>query len=123
MATQYSADNARLCVPHLIDCARRRETIPYSELAEKIGRHHRAMAPALEHLLRECHRLELPTIGTLVVNKQSRLPGDGFIVDQQARQLVYGSNQYKEAAVEEQERVYSHQNWQPLREAYGLQND
>ena len=114
MATEYSIENARLAAPHLIECAKAGKTMFYSELTAKIGRHHRAAPHLLEHLLRVCHKLKIPTIGTLVVSKSTGLPGDGFIVDQGAKKLEFGSLDYRTQVEVEQKRVYSHPNWDAL---------
>lgn len=123
MATDYSIANARLAVPPLIECARTVQTITYGDLAARIGRHHRAMPHLLEPLLRVCHRLDIPTIGTLVVSKTTGLPGDGFIVDGAARQLNYGGSEYRRIVQDEQNRIYAHANWNRLRQEYGLPLD
>ena len=123
MATDYSIENARLAVPHLIVCAQSGEPITYGDLAAKIGRHHRAVPHLLEHLLRVCQKLNIPTIGTLVVNQTTRLPGDGFIVDGAARQLEYGGTEYRRRVTVEQQRVYAHSDWNKLRQEYGLPLD
>jgi hypothetical protein len=120
MATDYSVDNARFAVPHLIECARSRKTITYVELADKIGRHYRAVPHLLEHLLRVCQKLNIPPIGTIVVSKTTGLPGDGFIIDGGAKKLVYGGTEYRQRVSDEQQRIYTHQNWASLLHEYGL---
>ncbi|MGI4792295.1 MAG: hypothetical protein ACRYFS_26005 [Janthinobacterium lividum] len=120
MATEYSIENARIAVPHLIECARNKQTITYGELTAKIGRHHRAAPHLLEYLLRVCHKLEIPTIGTLVVSKTTGLPGDGFILDQKTKKLEFGSNEYQRQVKAEQNKVYAHKNWDTLKDEFGL---
>ena len=114
MATEYSIENARLALPHLIECAGSHKTITYGDLTAKIGRHPRAASHLLEHLLRMCHKLNIPTIGTLVVSKTTGLPGDGFVVDQGAKKLDFGGPEYRRQAEREQARVYAHKNWDAL---------
>ena len=114
MATEYSIENASLALPHLIECARSHETITYGGLTAKIGRQHRPAPHLLEHLLRVCHTLNIPTIGTLVVSKTTGLPGDGFVVDQSAKKLDFGGPDYRRQVEKEQARVYARKNWDAL---------
>ncbi len=120
MATEYSTQNARLALPVLIECARDKGTLTYSELGTKIGRHYRAMPHLLEVILRACHKVKVPTIGTLVVSGTTGLPGDGFIVDGQAKKLVYGGAEYNSLVEAEQNSIYSWQDWDPLLKEFGL---
>lgn len=120
MATDYSIANARLAVPYLIECAQKGETITYGQLAEKIGRHHRAGPYLLEHLLRVCQKLNIPTIGTLVVSQTTGLPGDGFIIDGAAKQIEFGGAEYQRRVKGEQRRIYAHSDWSSLCANFGL---
>ena len=121
MATEYSIENARFAAPHLIGCAQVGKTIIYGELTAKINRYYRAAPHLLEHLLRVCHKLNIPTIGTLVVSKTSGLPGDGFMLDQAAKNLQFGSSEYHRQVEIEQKRVYAHRDWNVLLKELGLE--
>jgi hypothetical protein len=66
----------------LIDCAKRRQTITYSELAQTITSarmHHRApiFHRLLDHLMTGDDPDE-PSLATLVVRKDSGIPGMGY---------------------------------------------
>lgn len=72
------------------------------------------MPHLLEVILRACHKVNVPTIGTLVVSGTTGLPGDGFIVDGAAKKLDYGGVEYLSLVKEEQEEVYIWRDWSPL---------
>ena len=80
MATQYSIQNARLALPHLVECAQRGETITYGELGAKIGRQAGAAAKLLVYIRDEiCAPRGLPLLPAIVVNEKSGLPGRGWL--------------------------------------------
>ncbi len=120
MATDYSIENARLAVPYLIEYAQKGKTLTCGQLAEKIGRHHRAVPHLLEHLLRVCQKLDIPTIGTLVISQTTGLPGDGFIIDGAAKQIEFGGVEYRHRVKDEQSRIFAHADWGSLRTEYRL---
>ncbi|MBR6975587.1 MAG: HNH endonuclease [Ottowia sp.] len=63
----------------LTDCAVRKETITYGELADYLGIHHRAVRYVLELIQRYCLEEEVPPLNILVHNKDTGVPGSGFI--------------------------------------------
>lgn len=63
----------------LIKCAKDRTTITYGELAERIDSHHRALRYPLGYIQDYCLDERLPPLTMLVINKATKLPGDGFI--------------------------------------------
>ena len=67
----------------LIGCAKRRQTITYSELAPMISSmrlHHRAplFHKMLDIMSREDALEDMPSLATLVVRKDSGIPGQGY---------------------------------------------
>ncbi len=63
----------------LTNCARENEPITYGELARQLNIHHRAIRFILGVIQDFCMTNELPPLTILVLNKQTGLPGDGFI--------------------------------------------
>lgn len=63
----------------LVNCARKKETITYKEVSEKMGIHHRVLRWPLGLIQDHCSQEKLPHLTILVVNAQKRVPGDGFI--------------------------------------------
>jgi hypothetical protein len=74
-------------------CAKRCETITYSQLAPMIGMHHRA--PEFHHLLDLITDPGKPSLATLVVRKDSGIPGAGYFAGTQG-----------DVANEEEQRAY-----------------
>jgi putative restriction endonuclease len=63
----------------LADFARGRQTVTYELLGKLIGIHHRAVKFALALIQDYCLDNRLPPLSILVVNKNTKLPGQGFI--------------------------------------------
>jgi putative restriction endonuclease len=70
---------AYLAWEELVDYARKRLTVTYETLGKLIGVHHRAVRFALALIQDYCLENRLPPLSILVVNKNTRLPGEGFI--------------------------------------------
>jgi len=62
----------------LAECARRKQPLAYGELAGQMGIHHRACAPFLGLIQAHCRSHGLPPLQSLVVNKQTSVPGGGY---------------------------------------------
>jgi putative restriction endonuclease len=62
----------------LISCAKRRSTLTYGELAERISIHHRAVRFVLDVIYDYCYSNNLPPLTILIVNKNTQFPGQGF---------------------------------------------
>lgn len=71
-------DRAFHAWPVLIDVAKRRKTISYSELGAAIGVHHRAIRYVLGVIQNFCLEENLPPLTILIVNGSGK-PGTGFI--------------------------------------------
>lgn len=63
----------------LTSCARKNEPITYGELGRQLSIHHRAIRFILGVIQEFCMTNELPPLTILVLNKQTGLPGEGFI--------------------------------------------
>lgn len=77
MADQF--DLAQRAWRVLAATALERKILTYAELAEQLGSHARAMRLALWPIMDYCLANGLPPLTILVVNAQTRSPGDGFI--------------------------------------------
>ena len=58
--------------------AQKGTTITYGELADTIDTHHRVLPRALGLLWRWCEKKGYPHINALVVNKITKVPGEGY---------------------------------------------
>jgi putative restriction endonuclease len=76
----------------LADYARPRQTVTYEMLGKLINIHHRAVKFPLALIQEYCLENRLPPLSILVVNKHTRLPGQGFIA-WNADNLVEGLEQ------------------------------
>lgn len=63
----------------LTSYAAKSETITYGELGRQLNIHHRAVRFVLELMQDFCMQNQLPPLTILVLNKNTGLPGDGFI--------------------------------------------
>jgi putative restriction endonuclease len=63
----------------LTKSAKNSEPITYGELARQLNLHHRAIRFILGVIQDYCMRNELPPLTIIVLNKNTGLPGDGFI--------------------------------------------
>jgi hypothetical protein len=80
MASDVTIERAHLLLPHLVECAKRGETITYGALAEKIDVHHRAIPHCLYYIRDEiCHPRGLPLLTAIVVHKGDQQPGEGWL--------------------------------------------
>ena len=62
-------------MPHLVRYAKSHQTVTYNDLADEIGRHHRAIPHALGYIRDDiCTPRQLPFISAIVVNAQSENP-------------------------------------------------
>ena len=102
-------DYARLIMPHLVQLARNRETIPYGALANRIGRHHRPIPRALGLIRDEwCSPKGLPLINVSVVNKDTLLPGESFLAEGTSHLT---RAQYRHRFEQIREEVFAYRQW------------
>jgi hypothetical protein len=118
MTTEYTRDNARRLLPHLVRYAKRRQTVTYGRLATDIGRHHRAVPHALGYIRDEiCLPRRLPAINAIVVKAQSGLPGESVFAE--------GASDLSSSADvrrlrEAQQAAFSYRGWDALLAELGL---
>ncbi len=70
---------ARAAWPYLVQTARQGRRITYGELCALIGLHHRAAGWFLGVIQRFCRQNSLPPLQAVAVNKQTRVPGSGYV--------------------------------------------
>lgn len=64
--------------PILVGLASTRETVTYGKLGDALGVHRRALRYPLGEIQAFCIKHQLPPMTSLVVNKRSQVPGNGF---------------------------------------------
>lgn len=105
-------------LPILVRCAQVRETITYGEIGKAIGIHHRQVGRAAGHIRDQILApRDLPLLNALIVNADTRIPGDSYLPSGQ--RPAPG-----EAGVQEFERfrdnVFEFQHWDDLLVEIGL---
>ena len=95
--TINQAERAFRAWPILTQRAMDKETITYGDLGTLLNIHHRAIRHVLGPIQNYCLEEKLPPLTILVVNRQNRNPGTGFIaydVDElgEGNRLVYSYN-------------------------------
>jgi putative restriction endonuclease len=72
-----SSVRALQCWQVLVSKASCGRIITYGELAKLIRIHHRPIYLFLGHILHYCRENKLPLLNSIVVNKKTRIPGEG----------------------------------------------
>jgi|GEM_PF-836766 len=116
MPTEKTIENATRALPILVSYARKRASITYKELAEKIGCHWRATPHLLGYIRDEICRGK-PLLTAIVVNGQTGLPGDDFLPGG-TKHLT--RVQYQEKYEEIRDRVFAYSGWEDLLANLGL---
>lgn len=118
MATEKTIECARLALPHLVECAKRGETITYGELGAKIDVHPRAVSHFLYYIRDEiCVFRGLPLLTAIVVHKSDGKPGESWLPEGTQR-LTEAEQEHKfEQACRE---VFAYQDWDDLLGELGL---
>lgn len=62
----------------LVERTQNRQPITYGQLAERMGIHPRVCRFFLGFIQDHCKTKNLPSLQALVVNKRTRIPGDGY---------------------------------------------
>ena len=109
MTTDYTIENAKLALPHLVHHAQVGKTLTYKQLGEKIDRHYRNAVPKLLGYIRDeiCLKHGLPMLNAIVVNNRTKLPGDGF--------LSGGSKHLSKKEYEEiKDEIFAYDKWDDL---------
>jgi hypothetical protein len=119
VTSPYSINNAMSALPHLVYCAMHGELLTYSELGELIGQHYRACDPLLAYIRDEiCIKNDLPLISVLVVNKNTRKPGNSFLPEGTGKMSEHETELRFER---ERRRVYAYPNWLEVLRKLNLQ--
>ena len=109
---------ARLLLPLLVSQAKACETITYGDLADKVGRHHRPIPRALGYIRDNwCRPYGIPEINVLVVNQDTREPGESFLAGGTAHLTLA---QRRMAYENEKQRVCQYTGWGDLLIRLGL---
>lgn len=119
MATANQIAGARLALPHLVYCAKMKNTITYQDLGDRIDRHAHFVLPGILGYIREdiCGEEGLPYISAIVVNKYTRMPGRGFLpggTDHLSKE------EYRKAFEEIRDKVFACREWDSLLKKMGL---
>ncbi len=118
MPSEYQLETAPLLLPHLVRAAQRRETPTYGELGKAIGRHHRPIRHVLGYIRDDIVLPRgLPMITAIVVNDNTRLPGDKFLPEG-TEDLT--EEEYKHEFEVHRDRVFDYGGWDDLLEELGL---
>jgi putative restriction endonuclease len=103
MAEQHNWEQrAAQAWPVLCACAAEERVITYGELGRSIDLHHRAVRYVLGVIQDYCLGAQLPPLTILIVNQDTRRPGEGFI--------AWDADDIKAGM----EKVYGYTNWHVL---------
>lgn len=113
-------DVGEILLDHLENIGKYQDlVITYGEVANRLPYEYnpRNLDSPLGTLSDLCKELDLPLISTIVVNKESLIPGDGYF-----KYFFSGSKEPKwlEIFVEQYKKVKECRDWSPLAEELGL---
>ena len=113
MTTDYTIKNAKLALPHLVRHAQMGETLTYKQLGEKIDRHYRNAVPKLLGYIRDeiCLNQGLPMLNAIVINNQTKLPGDRFLPEGTDH---LSKKEYQKRYKEIRDAVFAYDKWDDL---------
>lgn len=113
MTTDYTIENAKLALPHLVRHAQMGKTLTYKQLGEKIDRHYRNAVPKLLGYIRDeiCIKNDLPMLNAIVINNQTKLPGDSFLSEETNH---WSKKKYRERYEEIRDAVFAYDKWDDL---------
>ena len=118
MVTRYQAETALLILPYLVRAAQRRETLTYGQLGDSIGRHHRTIPNVLGYIRDDiCRPRGIPLINAIVVNADTKLPGEAFLPE---GTQGFTKEEYKQAFEAHRDRVFTYTGWNDLLREFGL---
>ena len=108
---------AMLILPHLVQCAQRRETITFGELARRGDWHQRPLRYSLGYVRDTiCRPRNLPLINSIVVT-QDGTPGESFLPEGTAH---LSRMEHWTEAQRLQEQVFDYSHWDALLEELEL---
>lgn len=113
MTTDYTIENAKLALPHLVHHAQMGKTLTYKQLGEKIDRHYRNAVPNLLGYIRDeiCLKHDLPMLNAIVINNKTKLPGESFI---SGGTKHLSKKEYRERYEEIKDDVFAYDKWDDL---------
>jgi hypothetical protein len=112
MATELIKEYGRRLLPHLIYAAQKRKTPTYSEMADKIGTHHRVLNHVLGYIRDEITiPRDLPMLNAIVVKNDSRLPGESWLPEGTSH---LSPEEYKREFEKFRDIVFAYQGWGDL---------
>ncbi|MDY0385695.1 MAG: hypothetical protein RBT65_00915 [Methanolobus sp.] len=112
MVTKLQIERAYLLLPHLVDHARKGQTVTYKEIGDEIGVFHRGFFPALGYIRDEfCAKRGYPLINALVVSKSTQLPGESWLPSS-VGELTPTQNRLRHDL--EKEKIFSFKRWDDL---------
>jgi len=118
MTTEYIIELSFKALPYLVYNAQLRQTISYKELANHIGKHHRVIPHVLGYIRDEiCIARRLPLLNAIVVNKQTKLPGESFLPEGTKH---LSKEEYLQKYEELRDQVFKFAEWNDLLKEYGL---
>ncbi|HLO14498.1 MAG TPA: hypothetical protein VK206_06705 [Anaerolineales bacterium] len=112
MATARITEYGNKLLPHLIYAAQKGMTPTYQEVANKIGIHHRVMNHALGYIRDEIVLPRgLPMINAIVINSDTRLPGESWLPQGTSH---LSPEEYKQEYEKFRDMVFAYQGWRDL---------
>lgn len=113
MTTDYTIENAKLALPHLVHHAQIKEPLTYKQLGEKIDRHYRNAVPNLLGYIRDeiCRKNDLPMLNVIVINNKTKLPGDSFLPEGTKH---LSKKEYRERYEKIRDAVFAYDKWDDL---------
>jgi hypothetical protein len=118
VTTQRVIDRAHRALPYLVHFAKSRRAVTYGQLSGLIGVHWRTASDWLGYIRDEiCIPRGLPLLTAIVVNKQTRLPGDNWLPEGTEN---LSAEEYRKKYIIFREQVSSHSGWEALLQDLGI---
>jgi hypothetical protein len=117
MFSENTKIKASIALPILIEYAKKKDKIPYSELAAKLNENEciskssaRSVSKPLEYIRDKiCQEKGLPKINLLAVNKKTRVPGENAF-----GRTIKDKKERKEIFNIEKEKIYACTEWDKI---------
>jgi len=118
MATELSIERGNLALPHLVACAKNRQTITYGDLGKMISVHQRALSRPLAYIRDDiCRARGMPLITCIVVRKGVQIPGESWFA---AGGQDFLPSEEMRVWAEECRKVFDYEGWDDLLQDLGL---
>ncbi len=119
MTTELIKEYGYRLLPFLVEAARTRKIHTYGEMAAKIDVHHRVLNNVLGFIRDEiCIPNKLPFINAIVINADTRLPGDSWLPEGTSH---LSADEYKHEFEKFRDEVFAYPDWEVLLNKLGLQ--